>query len=99
MGGVPPGEMPHQFQVYILAVRDKNNVCFCVFPFTPNSNGMMFIHLNESTCGPGLVHHRRYKAIVTAKNNLGTTNSTGEILFSKLLQYTHKNVPGVCLSG
>ena len=87
MGGVPPGEIPNQLQVHAFTIDDDQNSAHCsvTAPFTLNSNEMVFIHLNKSTCGSGLVHHRRYKAIVIAKNDLGTKNSTGEIHFSKLL--------------
>ena len=87
VGGIPPGQMPNQLQVHAFTVDDdqSNAHCSASIPFSLNSNGMAFIGLNESTCGPKLVYHRRYKTIITAKNDLGTTNSTGEILFSKLL--------------
>ena len=56
---------------------------------------MVFIRLNKSTCESSLVHHRRYKTIISAKNDLGTTNSTGEILFSKSNYYAY-NYQGQC---
>ena len=84
MGGIPPGEMPNQLQVHAFTIDDDQSSVHCSFivPFTLNSNGMVFIRLNKSTCGSSLVHHRRYKAIISAKNDLGTSNSTGEIFFS-----------------
>jgi len=84
VGGIPPGEVPNQLQVHASTIDDDQNSAHCsvTIPFTLNSNGMVFIHLNESTCESNLIHHRRYKTIVTAKNHLGETNSTGEILFS-----------------
>ena len=102
MGGVPPGEVPNQLQVHAFTNDDDKNTATCsvTIPFTLNSNGMVFIHLNESTCSPRLAHHRRYKTKIAAKNDLGETNSTGEILFSKLLQYackTFRIIPVACL--
>jgi len=87
MEGIPPGELPNQLQVHAITVDDDQNNTHCSFiiPFKLNFNGMMFIHLNESTCEPSLTHHRRYKTIISAKNDLGTTNSTGEIRFGKSL--------------
>jgi len=77
VGGIPPGEMPNNF-----SVNDGRNDANCSnIPFILDSNGMVFIRLNESTCASGLVHHRRYKAIITAKNLLGATQSE-EIPFS-----------------
>jgi len=85
MRGIPPGEIPNQLQVHAFTIDDARNNAHCsiIIPFTLNSNRMVFIHLNDSTCGSSLVHHRRFKTIISAKNDLGTTNSTGEILFSK----------------
>ena len=86
MESVPPGEVPDQLQVHVFTIDDdqSNGNCSVTVPFTLNSNGMVFIHLNNSTCGPGLMHYRRYKTIITAMNDLGGTDSTEEILFSKL---------------
>ena len=97
MGSIPPGEMANQLQVHALTIDDdKNNAhCSVTIPFTLNSNGMVFIRLNKSTCESSLVHHRRYKTIISAKNDLGTTNSTGEILFSKSNYYAY-NYQGQC---
>ena len=85
MGSISPGEMPNQLQVHAFTIDDDQNNAHCSFiiPFILNSNGMVFVRLNKGTCGSSLVHHRRYKTIISAKNDLGTTNSTGEILFSK----------------
>ena len=89
MGGIPPGEMPNQLQVHAFTIDDDQNNAHCsvTIPFTLNSNGMVFIRLNKGTCGPSLMQHRRYKTIISAKNDLGTTNSTGEVLVSKPLLF------------
>ena len=97
MEDIPPGETPNQLQVHVITVDDDQNSANCsiIIPFTLNSNGMMFICLNgmmficlnENTCGPSLMHHRRYKTIISAKNDLGTANSTGKIGFGKSLHY------------
>ena len=80
MGGIPPGEVPNTF-----SVEDVENNAHCSdVPFTINSNEMVLICLNESTCASSLMSRRRYKAIITAENNLGATKS--EIIpFSKPL--------------
>jgi len=84
---IPPGEVPNQLQVTAFTIDDDQNNAHCsvITPFILNSNGMVFIYLSESTCGPDLMHYWRYKAIITAMNKLEATNLTGEILFSKLL--------------
>ena len=86
MESIPPGEVPDQLQVHAFTVDDEqsNDNCSVTVPFTLNSNGMVFIHFNNSICGPGRMHYRRYKTIITAMNDLGGTDSMEEILFSKL---------------
>ena len=65
---------------------DQNNAHYsAIIPFILNSNGMIFVRLNKGIYGRSLAHHQRYKTIIAANNEVGTSNSTGEILFSKLL--------------
>ena len=85
--------MPRRLKVCAFTIDDddQNNAHFCAFQFAPNSNGMVFIRLNESSCWPSLAHFRRYKTVITAMNDIGAANSTGEILFSKPVYYAHNN--------
>ena len=61
---------------------------------TPDSDGTVFLQLdtsNVSTCAPDsdrLMPYRNYTATIAAKNDFGESNSTGEILFSKLVGVT-----------
>ena len=94
-GTIPPGEMPDRFQVHAETIdggdNDENKLSYCThdIPVTPDSDGMVFIQLNAST--PTCTHsssilkaYRKYNATIATKNYFGETNSTGEILFSKL---------------
>ena len=90
MGAIPPGEMPHRFQIHAETIDSGDKLTYCTgdIQVTPNSDGKVFIQLNTSTptCSSdshSLPSHRRYKAIITAKNRAGGTNSTGNIHFSK----------------
>ena len=90
MGAIPPGEMPHQFQVYAETIDggEKRTYHTDDIPMMPDSDGKVFIQLNTSTpTSPSgsrsLASHRRYKATITAQNIAGGTNSTGDIHFSK----------------
>jgi len=82
--------MPDQIQIRAETVEDENKLYYCTndISVTPNSDGRVFIQLNTSipTSSPdssGLKPHRRYKAVITGKNQAGRSNSTGDIHFSK----------------
>ena len=90
-GTIPPGEMPDRFQVHAETVDGGDKVLYCTddIPVTPDSDGRVFIQLNTSTpmCTYSsniLKAYRKYNATIAAKNYFGKSNSTGEILFSKL---------------
>ena len=90
MGAIPPGEMPDSFQIFAETVDGgkKKDYCTDDIQVTPGSDGRVLIQLNASTptCPFSTSHlesHRRYKAIIAAKNRAGGTNSTGNIHFSK----------------
>ena len=80
--------MPDHLQVHAETFDAEDKLFYCSddIPVTPDSDGRVLIQLNASTptCTPdGLKPHRRYKAILTAKNHFGEANSTGDIMFSK----------------
>ena len=80
--------MPDRFQVYAETIDDENKLFYCTddILMTPDSNGRVLIQLNTNTrmCRHSrLESHRRYKAVIAAKNEAGRTNSTGDIYFSK----------------
>ena len=85
--------MPDRIQIFAETVDDGNKAFYCTddIPVTsdiPGSSERVLIQLNASTptCKPGscrLEPHRRYKAIIAAKNQAGGANSTGDICFCK----------------
>ena len=82
--------MPDRFQICAKTVENENELDYFTdeISMTPDSHGRVFIQLNTSipTSTPGsssLKPHRRYKAIITGKNQAGERNSTGDIHFSK----------------
>ena len=82
--------MPNKFQVHAETVDDDNKLTYCTgdIPMTPDSNGRVLIQLNTSTptCSSdssSLKAYRKYNATIVAKNDLGESNSTREISFSK----------------
>ena len=85
--------MPDRFQVHAVTVDGGNKVTYCTddIQVTPGSDGRVFIQLNASTptChgSSSLEPHRRYKAVITAKNRAGGTISTGDIQFSKSVMF------------
>ena len=90
IGAIPPGEMPKGFQVHAETIDggEKRSYHTDDIPMMPDSDGRVFIQLNtsNSTSPSGscsLASHRRYKAIITARNKAGGTNSTRNIHFSK----------------
>ena len=94
-GYIPPDEMPDQFQVHAETIdggdNDENKLSYCTddIPVTPNLDGVVFIQLNTHTptfaySSSILNAYRKYKATIAAKNYFGKSNSTWEILFSKL---------------
>ena len=100
-GAIPPGEMPTRFQVHAKTVDGGDEVVYCTddIPMTPDSNGRVFIQLSTSTMSvscrrhhsSSLEPHRKYKTVITSKNEAGGRNSTGDIQFSKPLC-----VVGIC---
>ena len=93
MGAIPPGEMPDRFQVHAETVDGGDKLTYCTGDIwvTPDPDGRVFIPLNTSNAtyscddNSSLVRHRRYKAIITAGNIAGGTNSTGNMYFSKFV--------------
>ena len=82
--------MPDQFKIYAEKVKDEDGHYYCTdyIAWTHDSDGRVLIQLNASTptCEPGrssLEPHHRYKAVIIAKNEVGESNSTGDIHFSK----------------
>ena len=77
---IPPGEKPVQLQVTIIdddegKVHRSNDTWE-----DPDSNGTVFINVSNSNI---LEPYRKYNAMITAKNDFGESESTGEISFSK----------------
>ena len=85
----PPGEMPDQYQVHAETIDSGDSFPYCtdVIQATPDSDGKVFIQLNAMSCrkhySSRLEPHRKYRTIITAKNEAGESNSTGDIHFSK----------------
>ena len=85
----PPGEMPDQYQVHAETIDSGDSFPYCtdVIQATPDSDGKVFIQLNAMSCrrhySSSLEPHRKYRTIITAKNEAGESNSTGDIHFSK----------------
>ena len=87
--------MPDRIQIFAETVDHGNKVFYCTddIPATPDSDGRVFIQLNTSTMSVScrrhdssrLEPHRKYKTIITTKNEAGDRNSTGDIHFSKLM--------------
>ena len=78
--------MPDQFRICAETVGDEDKLYYCTddISMTPDSDGRVFIQLNTCTHdNSGLKPHRRYKAVITGKNQAGESNSTGDIHFSK----------------
>ena len=91
-GAIPPCVVPDLFQIHAETIDNGNKAFYCTddIPVTLDPDGKMFIQLNASTptCSSdssSLESHRRYKVILTAKNEVGESNSTGDIWFSKPL--------------
>ena len=117
-GNIPLGERPDRIQIFAETVDDENKIVYCTdaIPVMPDSGGKVFIQVNTSTptCTPdgcSLEPHRRYRAIIAAKNQAGETNSTGKICFCKpvlggvgvvhdkvkVQKHHHTNTHTVCL--
>lgn len=82
--------MPDRFKIYAETVEDEDKHYYCTdyIAWTRDSDGRVVIQLNTSTptCESGrssLEPHRRYKAVISAENEAGQSNSTGDIRFSK----------------
>ena len=89
-GNIPPGEMPDRIQIFAETIDDENKVFYYTddIPVTLDSDRRVLIQVNKSTptftpdsCS--LEPHRRYRAIIAAKNHAGENNSTGNICFCK----------------
>ena len=99
---IPPGEMPDRIQVFAETIDHGNKVFYCTddIPVIPDSDGRVFIQLNTSTMSVScrrhdssrLEPHRKYKTIITTKNEAGDSKSTGDIHFSKLMCSWHSSV-------
>jgi len=82
--------MPDRFKICAKTVEEEDEPYNCTdyIAWTRDSDGRVLIQLNASTptCESGrsfLEPHRRYKAVITAENEAGQSNSTGDIRFSK----------------
>ena len=76
--------MPTRFQVHADTVDGEDKVLYSTddIPVSPDSDGRVLISITDSS---SLKAHRKYNAIIAAKNDFGESNSAGEILFSKLV--------------
>ena len=74
--------MPTRFQVHAETFDGGDKVLYSTddIPVSPDSDGRVLISITGSS---SLKAHRKYNAIITAKNDFGDSNSTGEIPFSK----------------
>ena len=84
--------MPDRFQVHAETVDGGDKVLYCSddIHMTPDSDGRVFLQLDASGASDsgGLMAYRNYTTTIAAKNDFGESNSTGEILFSKLVGVT-----------
>ena len=74
--------MPTRFQVHAETFDGGDKVVYSSdnIPVSPDSDGKVLICITGSS---SLKAHRKYNAIIAAKNDFGDSNSTGEIPFSK----------------
>ena len=82
--------MPDLVQVHAETVDGGNKALYSTddIPVTLDSDGIVFIQLDASTCAPNssrLKAFRDYTAWIVAKNDFGESTSTGEIPFSKFV--------------
>ena len=76
--------MPDLFQVYVETIDSGNKAFYSTddIPVTLDVNpGRVSVIITDRS---GLKSYRKYNATITARNDFGESNSTGEILFSKL---------------
>ena len=76
--------MPNRFQVHTETVDGGDKVLYStdVIRVTPGSDGRVSISITDLN---SFKAYRKYSATITAKNNVGEGNSTGQIPFSKLV--------------
>ena len=76
--------MPDQFQVHAETSDGGDKVLYStdVVRVTPDSDGRVFVSITDWS---SFKAYRKYNATITAKNNFGEGNSTGQIPFSKLV--------------
>ena len=76
--------MPDRFQVHT-ETNDGGKIlhyCSDEISVIPDIAGRVFIELNTNDSS-NLKPYRKYHAVITARNDFGVRNSTGEIQFSK----------------
>ena len=76
--------MPKQCQVHAETIDGGDKILYSTddIPVTPDSDGRVFVSIGDRS---SLNAYRKYNAIITAKNDFGEGNSTGEITFSEFI--------------
>ena len=76
--------MPDRFQVRVETNDGGDKVLYTTddIRMTPDSDGRVFVSITDWS---SFKAYRKYIATITAKNNFGEGNSTGQIPFSKLV--------------
>ena len=74
--------MPDQFQVHAETSDGGSKAVYSTddIPVTLDEGGRVSVSMTDRS---SLKSYRKYNATITAKNDFGESNSTGEILFSK----------------
>ena len=76
--------MPDQFQVHAETADGGNKALYSTddIPVNPDLDERVFVSITDRS---SLKAYRKYNATITAKNDFGEGNSTGEITFSEFV--------------
>ena len=76
--------MPGLFQVHVETVDGGDKALYSTddIPVTLDSDGRVFVSITDRS---SIKTYRKYNATITAKNDFGEGNSTGEIIFSEFV--------------
>lgn len=74
--------MPNLFQIYAETIGSGNKAFYSTddIPVTLDVDGRLTVIITDRS---SLKSYLKYNATITARNDFGESNSTGEILFSK----------------
>ena len=76
--------MPNRFQVHAETIDGGDKILYSTddIPVIPDSDGRVSVSIADRS---SFKTYRKYNAIITAKNDFGEGNSTGEITFSEFV--------------